>query len=43
MTDRERDACWKWGVFYFNPDDPSILVEKRSGLGYTLNFGTLWD
>jgi len=31
--------CWKWGVFYYNPADPDIMVPKRTGLGYTLNFG----
>ena len=30
---------WVWGVFYVNKDDPSILVEKRFGIGYTINFG----
>ncbi len=32
------DECWKWGQFYYNPNDPSLMVEKRFGLGYTLNF-----
>jgi uncharacterized membrane protein len=40
LTDGLADnALWKWGLFYVNRDDPSILVEKRFGLGYTLNFG----
>ena len=31
---------WKWGLLYFNPDDPRILVPKRNQyLGLTLNFG----
>src|ERR1022692_1177412 len=42
VGDRTPDACWKWGVFYVNPADPSILVEKRFGIGYTLNFGNRW-
>ena len=30
---------WKWGVFYFNPNDPRIFVPKRiKWLGWTLNF-----
>jgi len=37
------DACWRWGMFYYNPDDPSLLVEKRMGLGWTLNFGNRWS
>lgn len=32
------DAFWKWGVFYYNPDDDAIFVEKRFGVGYTMNF-----
>ncbi len=42
MGDRTPDACWKWGLFYFNPADPAILIEKRFGIGYTLNFGNRW-
>jgi uncharacterized membrane protein len=30
---------WLLGMFYVNRDDPSIFVEKRFGLGYTINFG----
>jgi uncharacterized membrane protein len=26
-------------MFYVNRDDPALLVEKRFGIGYTLNFG----
>jgi len=32
------DKFWKWGVFYFNPNDPAIFVEKRFGIGVTMNF-----
>lgn len=32
------DQYWKGGLFYFNPEDPSIFVEKRFGVGWTLNF-----
>lgn len=39
VGDRTPDDCWKWGVFYVNPADPSILIEKRFGVGYTVNFG----
>ncbi len=31
----------KWsggGLFYYNPDDPALMVEKTDGLGYTYNF-----
>jgi uncharacterized membrane protein len=39
VGDRTPDRYWKLGVFYFNPDDSAIFIEKRFGLGYSLNFG----
>jgi uncharacterized membrane protein len=39
IGDHTPDECWKLGQLYFNPDDPAIWVEKRAGVGYTLNFG----
>jgi uncharacterized membrane protein len=39
-VERESEAE-KWssgGLFYYNPDDPALIVEKRDGLGYTYNF-----
>ncbi|MCK5361371.1 MAG: hypothetical protein KAR22_00295, partial [Gammaproteobacteria bacterium] len=30
---------WVWGLFFVDRDDPSIMVEKRFGLGYTFNYG----
>jgi uncharacterized membrane protein len=32
------DSCWKLGLFYFNSEDPALFVEKRVGIGYTINF-----
>jgi uncharacterized membrane protein len=43
IGDRTPDAAWKWGLFYYNPDDPALFVEKRFGLGYTVNFGNRWS
>ncbi len=40
--DRSEDHFWKAGLFYVNPSDPAIFVEKRFGIGYTLNFGNRW-
>ena len=37
IGDRTDDRYWWLGVFYFNRDDPAVLVEKRFGIGYTLN------
>jgi uncharacterized membrane protein len=39
---RPPDDKWK-GVFYSNADDPAVLVPKRYGIGYTLNFGNPWS
>ncbi len=39
IGDRTADARWIGGLFYFNPTDPTLLVEKRMGIGWTLNFG----
>ena len=33
------NRVWYLGGFYVNRDDPSIFVEKRFGIGYTVNFG----
>lgn len=35
---QDDDKFWKLGTIYFNPDDPSVFVEKRFGLGWTCNF-----
>jgi uncharacterized membrane protein len=37
--DTTPDSAWKGGLFYYNPDDPALFVEKRSGLGWTVNLG----
>lgn len=39
IGDRTLDRYWKWGMFYINPEDPAVWVEKRFGLGWTLNLG----
>ena len=33
-------AHWKWGLFYWNPKDPSVVVEHRYGMGVTLNLAS---
>jgi uncharacterized membrane protein len=42
VGDHTPDTAWKWGLVYYNPDDPALIVEKRIGFGYTLNFGNRW-
>ena len=36
------DECWYLGMFYYNPQDPAVFVQRRVGLGYTFNFGSVW-
>ena len=38
VGDRTLDRYWKLGIFYFNRDDSTVIVEKRFGVGYSLNF-----
>ena len=35
---RQNDEFWKWGIIYYNPNDPAIWVDKRIGIGWTLTF-----
>jgi uncharacterized membrane protein len=42
MPEREDstpDECWRMGNFYYNPDDPALMVRNRVGYGYSANFG----
>jgi uncharacterized membrane protein len=32
------DAMWRGGLIYYNPGDAAVIVPKRYGLGWTLNF-----
>jgi len=43
VGDTTPDARWIVGRLYFNHADPALFVEKRSGLGYTLNLGNPWS
>ncbi len=36
-TAKNDDNFWILGVFYYNKNDPAIFVEKRFGIGYTIN------
>lgn len=38
VINRKDDQHYKFGSIYYNPNDPSLFVEKRVGLGMTLNF-----
>ncbi|QUW22654.1 DUF1648 domain-containing protein [Sporosarcina sp. Marseille-Q4063] len=39
ITNYDDDEHWKAGIFYVNKNDPSIFVEKRFGVGWSINFG----
>ncbi|OAS85979.1 DUF1648 domain-containing protein [Metabacillus litoralis] len=39
IADFDDDSHWKGGLIYLNRQDPSIFVEKRFGVGWSLNFG----
>ena len=40
VSDYDDDYLWKLGnTIYYNPLDPSIFVEKRVGVGWTINTG----
>lgn len=35
----DEDDCWR-GMFYHNPNDRRVMVEKRVGIGYTCNMAS---
>jgi uncharacterized membrane protein len=44
IADNTPDSCWKWGIIYYNPEDPALVVETRTGRsGCDLNFGNKWS
>lgn len=34
------DDNWLWGMIYYNPKDKHVMVEKRVGIGTTMNMAT---
>ncbi|GLC90197.1 DUF1648 domain-containing protein [Lysinibacillus piscis] len=39
VMDIDDDRYWKGGLIYINRQDPSVFVEKRFGVGWTVNLG----
>lgn len=37
--DFDDDEHWKLGVFYVNRDDPSVVLPRRFGVGWAMNWG----
>jgi uncharacterized membrane protein len=39
LTHRDDDKYWRGGLVYVNREDQALMVPRRFGLGWTLNFG----
>ena len=39
-SDMDDDRHWIWGTFYYNPSDRHSMVNKRVGVGTTMNLAT---
>ncbi len=39
---RDDDRYWIGGIFYCNKNDPAIFLEKRIGVGWTINICNPW-
>jgi uncharacterized membrane protein len=39
LTHRDDDRYWRGGLFYINREDHALMVPRRFGVGWTLNFG----
>ncbi|MGE8000375.1 DUF1648 domain-containing protein [Lysinibacillus sp. NPDC093190] len=37
------DQYWRWGIVYINKNDPSLLVQKKYGVGWTVNLANKWS
>jgi hypothetical protein len=42
MAEVNGDEYWRWGLFYANASDPALFLQRRSGPGYTLNYGNFF-
>jgi uncharacterized membrane protein len=36
------NECWKGGIIYYNPDDAALFVQRRDGIGMTVNLANRW-
>jgi len=37
------NECWKGGIVYYNPNDAALFVQRRDGIGFTVNMGNRWS
>lgn len=40
VEEKNDDKYWILGFLYYNKQDPALFVEKRFGVGWTVNFGS---
>ena len=38
QKDPTENSNWKFGIFFYDPDNKKVFVPKRFGIGWTLNF-----
>ncbi len=37
------NECWKGGIVYYNPNDAALFVQRRVGIGFTINLANPWS
>jgi uncharacterized membrane protein len=37
------NQCWRGGIIYYNPNDAALFVQRRDGIGFTVNLGNHWS
>jgi uncharacterized membrane protein len=42
-VDPTPNECWKGGIIYYNPNDAALFVQRRDGLGFTINMANRWS
>lgn len=42
-VDPTPEECWKGGIVYYNPNDAALFVQRRDGVGFTINLANRWS
>ncbi|HEY6340919.1 MAG TPA: DUF5808 domain-containing protein [Bryobacteraceae bacterium] len=42
-VDPTPNECWKGGIIYYNPNDAALFVQRRDGVGFTVNLANRWS
>jgi uncharacterized membrane protein len=42
-VDPTPNECWTAGMFYYNPNDAALFVQRRDSLGFTMNLANRWS